>query len=83
MSQIAPFYCLQQLVYHTDDDCPQAQRIPLVDLRVGMGGKADCLCCCHLAKRQISKSLSAQALAGTTRKKPAAYAGQERARMGL
>lgn len=50
MSQVAPFYCLQQLTYHTHDDCPQAQSIPLAYKREGTGGKVACLCCRRLSK---------------------------------
>jgi hypothetical protein len=56
MAQVLPFYCLQELVYHTNDKCPQAQRIPSLEQRVGRGGKTDCLCCRHLNKVQVKTS---------------------------
>lgn len=56
MTQVAPFHCLQQLVYHSNDHCPQAQTIALADQRAGRGGKTECLCCRHLNKSQYKKS---------------------------
>ena len=50
MSQVAPFYCIRQLVYHTHNDCPQAQLISLVNQRGGTSGKVACLCCRRLSK---------------------------------
>jgi hypothetical protein len=55
MAQVLPFYCLQQLVYHTNDSCPQAQSIPSIEQRIGRGGKTDCLCCRHLNKIGLKK----------------------------
>ena len=56
MAQVLPFYCLQQLVYHSNDDCPQAQSIRSADQRVGRGGKTGCLCCRNLNKSQLKSS---------------------------
>ncbi|QKZ13354.1 hypothetical protein [Spirosoma sp. KUDC1026] len=47
-----PFHCLSQLVYHTNEDCPQGKTIEAGDRQQGKGGKAGCLCCYHLNKAQ-------------------------------
>ena len=58
MAQVLPFYCLQQLVHHANDDCPQAQSILPADRRVGRGGKTECLGCRNLNKTLLKKSRS-------------------------
>ncbi|MBC3784438.1 hypothetical protein [Spirosoma utsteinense] len=61
--QVAPFYCLQQLVYHTNSQCPQAKSILHTQHRVGMGGKVACLSCRHLNRRKpLKKSRPGQRL---------------------
>ena len=62
MAQISPFYTLQQLVYHTNDNCPQGLRIPALDQKLGRGGKVDCLCCRYLNKMQTKKTAGSRML---------------------
>ena len=50
MAKVAPFYYLQQLVYHTNDQCSQAQAFLPRLQRAGTGRKVACLCCRHLNK---------------------------------
>lgn len=55
MAQVAPFYCLQELVYHTNDQCPIANLILVANQRAGTGGKVPCLCCHQLNKTYHKK----------------------------
>ena len=52
MAIVAPVYCLQELVYHSNSECHHARHIPPVSQRMGTGGKVECLCC-----RQLNKAL--------------------------
>ena len=55
MSLVSPFYSLQQLIYHSHSECPQAQSITLTSQRAGTGGKVACLCCRRLTKLSAKK----------------------------
>ena len=55
MAKVPPFYSLRQLVYHTNDHCPQARGILNSEKISGVGGKVECLCCRHLTRIQAKK----------------------------
>jgi hypothetical protein len=61
-SQVTPFYCLQQLVYHTNTQCPQAKTILPAQHQSGTGGKVGCLGCRHLNRKSPRKSRRIQRL---------------------
>jgi len=55
MAQVAAFHCLQELVYHTNDQCPQVSSVVGANQRDGTGGKVECLCCHQLNKTYDKK----------------------------
>ena len=55
MATIAPVYCLQELVYHSNSECLHAHHIPQASQRMGRGGKVECLCCRQLNKAWLRR----------------------------
>lgn len=55
MEKTAPFYCLKQLVYHTNTGCAVGSAIDEKELRSGTGHKVECLHCQRLNKPKSLK----------------------------